>query len=302
MRPDSIRRYVWLIDTLSKYGQLTRSKISDLWQKSPMSDGRPLAERTFHHHRRAIEENFHIDIRCNSFGEYYIDNPETPQEMAFRNWLLNSYSLSDTLSDTPSTAEYVLVEDVPSSREFLPIVIEAIRGHQCITFTYAGFTRSRAEAGIEYAPYFVRLYKQRWYMVGEKMSNRQVRTYALDRVKEMHLSERPAPPHRPVEPRSYFRDCIGVTVPRSKVHLVRLRVDPIRAKYLRALPFHDSQRETATTDKYSIFSYDLKLNYELVHEILAMGPQVTVLSPNELRIMLVEELHRSLSNYVGKRP
>ena len=67
---DLVRRHIWLVDLLDKYGKLSRKEISDLWQNSSIGDGNPLPERTFHHHRRAVEDLFHINIRCNTAGEY----------------------------------------------------------------------------------------------------------------------------------------------------------------------------------------------------------------------------------------
>lgn len=64
-----------------------------------------------------------------------------------------------------------------------------------------------------------------------------------------------------------------------------------------ALPLHSSQDEEEVHDAYSIFSYRLQLNYELVHELLAFGDSVTVLEPAELRLMVTEALRAALANY-----
>lgn len=77
---------------------------------------------------------------------------------------------------------------------------------------------------------------------------------------------------------------------------VRIQTTYTRAKYLRALPLHHSQQEEIH-DFYSIFTYRLKLNYELVSELMAMGPDVVVISPRELQIMLLERLKETIRNY-----
>ncbi|MDE6336198.1 MAG: WYL domain-containing protein, partial [Muribaculaceae bacterium] len=71
---------------------------------------------------------------------------------------------------------------------------------------------------------------------------------------------------------------------------------PRQAKYFRALPLHPSQQETIHDD-YSIFTYQLKLNYELAHEILALGDAVKVLDPPELKAMVITQLHAALNQY-----
>lgn len=296
MARDLISRYIWLVDTLNRYGKLTREEIDRLWMRSPLGDGAPIPPRTFFHYRRAIEENFHIDILCNRRGEYYIDQGDDEHNRSFTNWLLDSYAVSSALRDSQAPAGRVLLEDVPSAREFLPMVLEAIGASEKVRFTYAGFNRSRPETDILFHPYFVKRYKQRWYMVGLREKSNDIRTYALDRVKAMVMvSERFEMPED-MDPAAFFDNIIGITLSKAAVRTVKIRTTPQQAKYFRALPFHPSQQEEIH-DNYSIFTYKLKLNYELVHEILGFGTAVTVLAPRELRVMVTDELRNSLANY-----
>lgn len=296
MARDLISRYIWLVDTLNRYGKLTREEIDRLWMRSPLGDGAPIPPRTFFHYRRAIEENFHIDILCNRRGEYYIDQGDDEHNRSFTNWLLDSYAVSSALRDSQTPAGRVLVEDVPSAREFLPMVLEAIGASEKVRFTYAGFNRSRPETDILFHPYFVKRYKQRWYMVGLREKSNDIRTYALDRVKAMVMvSERFEMPEE-MDPATFFDNIIGITLSKAAVRTVKIRTTPQQAKYFRALPFHPTQQEEIH-DSYSIFTYKLKLNYELVHEILGFGTAVTVLAPRELRVMVTDELRNSLANY-----
>ena len=55
MAKELFNRYVWLIDTLQRYGRLTRGEIDGLWQRSEYSDGKPMARRTFMNYRQAIQ-------------------------------------------------------------------------------------------------------------------------------------------------------------------------------------------------------------------------------------------------------
>ena len=95
---------------------------------------------------------------------------------------------------------------------------------------------------------------------------------------------------------SLFDNVIGVTSSQAPVRVVKLMTEPTQAKYFRALPFHASQSEEIH-DSYSIFTFKLKLNYELVHEILSLGNSVKVLQPRELEVMVRNELESTLSLY-----
>ncbi|MDE5789660.1 MAG: WYL domain-containing protein [Muribaculaceae bacterium] len=296
MARDIISRYIWLIDTLTRYKKLTRAEINDLWLRSSVTDGKPIPERTFFHYRRAVEENFHIEIKCNRSGEYYIERSDDPQDRLLTNYLLDSYAVNSAVKESLSDTSRVAVEDVPSAREFLPTVLDAIAHNEKLEFTYAGFNRSRHEKEIIFHPYFVKRYKQRWYMVGLKESAGSIRTYALDRVKEMKMLSQAFQMPEGVTHASLFDNVIGVTSSHAPVRVVKLMTDTTQAKYFRALPFHASQTEEIH-DSYSIFTFKLKLNYELVHEILSFGNSVKVLQPRELEVMVRNELETTLALY-----
>lgn len=298
MPRDLISRYVWIVDTLTRYERLTRKQLNRLWMRSPLSNGEPLPERTFYHYRRAIEENFQIDIACDSQGRYYIDRDNSHQSRAFTNWMLDSYAVSNAIKGSDAPMDRVEIEDVPSAREFLPVVLDAIRNSHKIEFTYAGFNRSRAERGIRYEPYFLKRYKQRWYMIGLKEKGGDIRTYALDRVKEVKTLDEPFVKPADLELNDLFGNIVGVTSSKADVRTVRLQATPTQAKYFRALPLHPSQDE-ALHDDYSVFTYRLKLNYELAHEILSLGDAVKVLDPPELKAMVVMQLKSALQQYEG---
>lgn len=290
-----INKYVWIVDTLTRYEKLTRAEINELWKRSTYGDGNEMPERTFFYYRRGIEENFHIDILCDKLGRYYIDPGQRDQNRAVTNWLLESYAANSAMKESAIPAERVSVEDVPSAREFLPIVLAAIGDCSKLKFTYAGFTRTRPEEDIVFHPYFVKRYKQRWYMIGWKEKSKDIRTYALDRVKEMiTLSDKFEMPS--ITPEPFFSNLIGVTESKAEVKEVQIMTTPKQAKYFRALPFHSTQQEEIN-DKYSIFTYRLKLNYELVHELLSFGNALKVLKPKELEVMITDELRSTLKLY-----
>lgn len=295
MPRDLIGRYIWIVDTLNRYGRLTRRELNDLWLRSSKGDGNPIPERTFYHHRRAIEENFHIDIKCDSSGAYYIDS-EDDDNKALTNWLLDSYALSSAMKESHNASDRVEVEDVPSARQWLPTVLEAVGNRLKIKFTYAGFSRSRAEADIILRPYLLKRYKQRWYVIGLKESADDIRTYALDRIKELTIVNDPFTMPDTAGTTELFSNIIGITVSKAPIRTVKIRTTSTQAKYFRALPFHHSQQEEIH-DFYSVFTYRLKINFELVHELLGLGDAVVVLEPKELRIMMINELKSSLSNY-----
>ncbi|MDE6648408.1 MAG: WYL domain-containing protein [Muribaculaceae bacterium] len=295
MAKDKISRYLWIVDTILKYKKISKTHLNDLWMQSNFSEGNPMADRTFYKYRRAIEETFGIDIVCDSDGSYSIDSNGSQSVKQFTDLTLNNSVAIKTIRKLGSYADRVGMEDVPSAREYLPLVAEAMHENLNIVFTYSGFSRTRPEVGILFSPYFLKLYKQRWYMFGAK-DGRDLRTYALDRVTEMELTTEKFTMPAGISIDKFFGNIVGVTTSKASVRDVIIQTTLTRAKYLRALPLHHSQQEEAH-DFYSIFKYKLKINYELISELMAMGPDVTVIAPRELQIMLLSRLKETLENY-----
>lgn len=56
MTKDLFNRYIWLMDTIHRAGRITFEEINSKWLRNSMSEGLELPLKTFHNHRKAIEE------------------------------------------------------------------------------------------------------------------------------------------------------------------------------------------------------------------------------------------------------
>lgn len=294
---NSVNGYIWLVDTIRRYGRITLSKLSDLWEESPYGNGKPLPRRTFHTYRNAAERLLDVNINCDrSTFEYYIAE-EGFTGSSLHEWLLDSMAVNDTLRDVGNVSNRVVLENVPSAREHLPVIINAMKKNGVIRFSYKSYTRSQRISGIILEPYFVKIFKQLWYVIGYNRKDKKIKTYALDRMSDLILvaGESFTMPDN-FSPQEFFKDCFGIITNQNDAKHIVLRVDPIQAKYFRALPLHHSQREELH-DKYSVFHYNMRITYDLREEIMSHGSAVEVLQPQELKTIIREELRRTLDLY-----
>ncbi|MCM1355632.1 MAG: WYL domain-containing protein [Staphylococcus sp.] len=296
MSRNNLARYIWLIDTIRRYGAISREQIGQLWAKSQFSDGSPMPRRTFYNYRNAIEELFNINIECNpSTYEYYIDTNNSHQA-SVTDWLLNSATMSNVLSTLHDVSDRVFVEDVPSARLYLSQVISALREHRQLHFIYRPYTRINPTRDVVIEPYFMKIFRQRWYVTGLNLRDNQIKTYALDRMADVVIGTDTFEIPADFDSDSFVRDSFGIVFTQAEPHEVIIRANPRRAKYLRALPLHHSQREEIHDD-YSNFFYRLRLTPDLVAELLSLGPDVKVMAPAELRIMVTNALRDALGQY-----
>ncbi|MCX4276479.1 MULTISPECIES: WYL domain-containing protein [Muribaculum] len=296
MARDLFSRYIWLIDTIRRYGSLTRDEINRLWMKSPYSNGEPLPRRTFYTYRNAIEELFKINIECNpSTFEYYIEQSNDHYESVM-NWLLNSASIGNLLNDAHDIADSIFLENVPSAREFLSITVDSLKEHRPMKFDYHPYTRLNPTRDIVLEPYFLKIFKQRWYVTGRNVKEDVIKTYALDRMSEATLLPSVYEVPEDFDAEAYFRDSYGIIFDEGEVKHVAVRTDSRQAKYFRSVPLHASQQEVLH-DSYSIFYFKIKITPDFVQELLSYGPKVTVLSPPELRAIMINNLREALAQY-----
>ena len=296
MANETVNRCVWLLDTIRRHGRITRQQLEEAWLRSPHSNGRPLSRRTFCNHRNAAEELFNVNIVCDpkSF-EYYIEDDNKNHE-SVTDWLLNSVSLNEVLVGARDITDRIFLENVPSARDFLNIAISALKSNTLLRFDYHSYTRTLPTPGIVLEPYFLRLFKQRWYLIGRNTAENRVKTYALDRMSGVKQLADTFTPDADFDMHEYFRHSYGIVVTHNDPRKVVIRVDPRQAKYFRALPLHSSQTETVS-DKFSLFTYNIRLTDDFVSELLSYGPRITILEPPELRAMIKSSLRDTLRNY-----
>ncbi len=292
-----INRYVWLVDTISRYGRITLKDLNEAWLRSDISEGKPLARRTFFHYRDGVEEMFDINIQCDkSTFEYYIDDTGEENNARLRSWVVDSVSMSGTLSNAHDVSGRIMLENVPSAREHLPVIIEALKQNRRIRFSYKSYTRSKPTDGIVLEPYFVKIFKQLWYVIGLNVKDKQIKTYSLDRISNLNLLQETFNMPEEINPSEFFKDCFGIITNRNSAKRIVLRVEPTQAKYFRALPLHSSQQEEIH-DNYSIFTYRMRITYDLKEEIMSHGASIEVLAPQELKTLIRTELEEALKNY-----
>lgn len=287
-------RYIWLVDTIYRAGHITLEDINQKWIQSAISDGNAIPKRTFHNHRTSIEEMFYINIECKpGTYEYYIDNAEDLESGGMRRWLLNSFAVNNMINESHKLKQRIIFEEIPSGQQYLTTIIVAMRDSVKVNITYQSYWSDAATFEIE--PYFVKVFKQRWYMIGK---SDKIRIYALDRIHNLNVTGHLYKMPESFDPETYFQDCYGIIQGEDiKTEKVQLRFDSSQANYIRSLPLHHSQQEVETTDELAIFEYYIKPTFDFIQEILLHGDTVEVVSPESLRdeikltIMRMNELY-----------
>lgn len=292
-----VEKYIWLIDILRQRGRMTRRLLNDAWVNSSLNtSGNELCRRTLYNYKNAILELFDIEICYDPVTFEYFIKESDKSSGKLTEWLLNSSAVSEVLSESRDISDRIVLEDIPSARLYLPVVIKALRGSTRLKFDYHNYTRSRPTRGVIFEPYMARIFKQRWYVIGLNVNENKIKTYALDRMSNTIDMGTAFEKPDYFEPSEYFNYSFGIVVNRSSPVDIVLRTDHHYANYLAALPLHHSQQQTVH-DHYCLFRYRMQITDDLVQELLSHGSRVVIEQPAELRLRIKEELKKSLAEY-----
>ena len=301
MAKNLINKYVWLVETIYRAGRITFEEINQKWLDEEMDD-RPIPLRTFHKWRIAAEEMFNINIECKRIGgyHYYIDNIDDFKSGKLRNWLFSTMAVSNLLLSSQSLKDRILLEYVPSGQIYLQTIIEAMKENRVLNITYHSYWKDE-EYNFDVEPFCVKLFKQRWYMVGlstdEYFREQGPKIYSLDRIHYLCKTDETFTMPEDWNGEDFFAGCFGIIADqRIPYQTVKLKVTESQANYIRDLQLHESQQEIERNDEYSIFTYYLRPQYDFIQEILSNGEDMEVLEPLSLREEIAGMIKR-MNNY-----
>jgi hypothetical protein len=291
-------RYIWLVDLIYRMGRITFEDINSRWQHSQLSDGKPLPVRTFHRHRQDIETIFNITIACDRHTDYayYIENQEDMQQGSIRAWLLNTFAVNNLINESHAIKHRILFEQIPSGQRHLTTIIEAMRDDMALELTYRGF-ENEAASTFMVEPFCIKIFRQRWYLLAR--SAKGLRIYALDRIENLHAVEQKFDLPQDFNAQAVFEYAYGIIIDQSlEPCRVQLKVYGIKRDYLRTLPLHASQTESAIAADHSIFTYYLKVTYDFRQELLSHGAEIEVISPPALRKEMADTAAKMSMRYL----
>lgn len=294
MAASTIRKNIWLINLIEQKGSITLADIQKSWKKASHvnPEENPLARRTFDRWRKEIHDDFGIKIECNRrTNTYYIEHIEEWRKGDVRSWLLDAMAVSMLLEEREALEGRILLEQIPSGRQFLKPIVDAMKVGKKIEIVYQDFGDAEP-CTVVVAPHFVKLFERRWNVVGnvgrQEEQQEELQRFSLDRVHSVKVLDEEFTMPEDFNAAAYYSDCYGVMHydvfgDTPKATRIVLRISAIQRDYVRTLKIHHSQREIATTDEYSDFELYLRPTYDFIQFVLTLHEHAEVIAPTELR-------------------
>jgi len=257
-----------------------------------------LARSTFNRHKVAVEDIFGINIECdrNNGYKYYIGNAEVLREDTVQNWMLSTLSVNNIISESLCLHSRILLESIPSADERLEKIISVMKTNCLLQIVYKRYD-SDQEREHTIAPYCIKLYHRRWYLLA-RFNSGNLGILSLDRIRETEITDETFEIEPDFDEEVYFSECFGVVRDEDvKPEKIVIRAFGTECNYLRDLPLHYSQREIASTEDYTDFELYLRPTLDLQGQILSRGCRLKVLSPQSLADKISQTLQEAAALY-----
>lgn len=290
-----LRTLIWIVRKLQR-GPKSLRELNELWvDDESLSGGNEIERRTFNNYVRAIWDLFHIDIECQLHNDYRY-KIVSAEVSPVTSHLMDNFEQMTALGNSRNLEDRVVVDKAPCGAEFLEKIMEAMEKSRKITIDFHNFNTEEGFS-ITGAPYCVKLYQQRWYVVIREDDN-YIDTYSLDRITNLEIKKEKFVIDPKFNAEEFFRYSFGVRVNlEEEPSLIMLKVKDVQREYFRTLPLHASQREIVTEDEYSIFTLEVVPSIELTMKIMSYGFLVEVLEPGFLREVVMEEVKSLYNTY-----
>lgn len=182
--------------------------------------------------------------------------------------------------------------------ERLDMLYRAIVQQKVLSLRYQSF-KARDSTVFYFHPWWLREFKNRWFLVGVRGKKKELLTLALDRILEAEIAEGEEYRLNPgIDPEQYYLNVLGVTVSEgARLHMVSLFVNADQAPYVETKPLHASQRVVQRSGEGIIITLRVQLNYELEREILGFSDGIKVLAPRSLRKIIERKARKMVQLY-----
>ena len=168
--------------------------------------------------------------------------------------------------------------------EYLDQIYQAIIKKTVLKISYQSF-KARQPTDVDFHPYLLKEFNNRWFILGRKGGHRAIINYALDRIKAIELQpSKHYLENDSFDPDTFYKDVVGVTVMQGMMpEKIIFRVNKKNAQYVITKPIHHSQELISQDESGATFELFIKINFELERIFLGYGNTLEIVSPLRLR-------------------
>jgi predicted DNA-binding transcriptional regulator YafY len=295
-RRDSIQRINIIVSFLRKKPASFLEIIGHLEKKS-MDDGYNyvISQRTFKRDLELILSLLNVEIEFSHTTKKYVIVEDSKEEINLR--IMEAYDTFNALKIANDISQYIFFESRRANgSEHLSPLLYGLKNKKMIKCTYQKFWEEEPNNRL-LMPLALKETRQRWYLIAKDQKDNIIKTFGLDRMSELSISDQGFVYPKDANIEEKFKDCYGIISDDDyAVENVLLSFSRHQAKYIKSMPIHQSQEVVSEDENECLIMLRLKPTHDFMMEILSFGKEVEVLEPicfrEEIRNRIAETLEK----------
>ena len=178
--------------------------------------------------------------------------------------------------------------------EFFDFFIDAIKRKLPVSFIHYSYSNRAFKSNIIH-PYFLKEFKNNWYIIGFSEQHQEIRTFGLDRVYDPIKLNRSFHDDTEGVADMYFKNIYGVyPIKGRKVEKVVFKTSPLMADYINAHPIHSSQTKPHEYARgVTVFTLNIIPSFELLNLFMSYSHSLEVDSPLWFKQLLTTNIAKA---------
>ena len=271
---------IWFVNYLLRHRRASIGELLSAWQRH---SGLTMHRNTFRAQRAKAEDLFGINIEYDpATNTYGIEDPTLLEDDRLSKWMLGTFGAAEVLQRRRGLSGRIILEPQAKGWEHLDTVTQAMAEGHRLRVTHRQFGSTESHSHI-IAPWFVKQFRQRWYVIGPDESG-SMRVMAFDRIERIETDDTTFTMPCRMTADTCFGDLYGVILgDGSTACTIRLKVTHGQGAYLITRPLHPSQRIISTDGGDITLEVHLRPTYDFMQEVLSLGDCAEILAPEDLR-------------------
>ncbi len=296
-KQESLARHRLIIQKLRNNPSTFEEILEKLRTESDLHDlNFEISKRTFQRDLKEIEELYNIEIKNDrSRKVYYITNDSQDE---FSERLFEVIDVFQLLNYNQSISKFVQFSTrKPMGTEHLSGLLYAIQNRFQVVLRYKKFDHDETENRLV-EPYLLKEFKNRWYLRAYDIEKKEFRTYGIDRILALSISDKKFQFPNKSNPKDYFKDSFGIVGPDSaQPQEILLKFTNNQGQYIRTLPLHSSQQILEENGDEMLVRLKIVPTYDFIFELMSMGANLKVLEPKSLADEMKQKFREAFENY-----
>jgi proteasome accessory factor B len=294
-----LKRYSLIINKLRKKASSFEEIQKYLADQSFNDDENyEISIRTFQREIKEIASTHGIEINYNRSQRVYEIVYDGNEERNER--LMESFEIIDALKISSNLSNHLILEKrKPLGTNNMNYLIHSIKNRNEITFSHTKYwNEEQGSTQRKVQPLALKEARYRWYLIAKDLNDNRVKTFGLDRISNLEITNLKFILPENFNPEETFRYSFGIiNGDNKKPQKIILSFSFEQGKYIKSLPLHHSQKELINNEEEYRIELLLHPTYDFVMELMSIGAEVKILEPENLKKEMIKKLKATLKQY-----